>query len=196
MQVSSRGNLYLQSAGLSSHFKATDPARCAQVLCRAVNLIYILSVLVEPFMPSTASSILDQLNAPPRKVPERFSIDILPGHCIGTPNHLFTPIDEKLAEVWRERFGGIKESSKGPATKAESNRAASKKKAAVTISPELLSKSKVGVELLAQEQAQGDLVRALKSQLPRTKELDEETQAAIDRLKKIKSSIVKLAEQK
>lgn len=99
MQISSRGNLYLQASGLGTALKESDPRRCAQVLCRAVNLIYILSTLIEPFMPATAAQILSQLNAPQRTVPETFSVDILPGHTIGKPAHLFKPIKEEM--VWK-----------------------------------------------------------------------------------------------
>jgi methionyl-tRNA synthetase len=106
MLLSSRGNLYLQSSGLGKALMEQNPARCAQVLSRAVNLIYVLSALIEPFMPETATAVLQQLNAPARAVPDVFAIDILSGHKLGEPTHLFKRIDEKQSDAWRAKFGG------------------------------------------------------------------------------------------
>ncbi|CAO1629847.1 unnamed protein product [Jaminaea pallidilutea] len=35
-----------------------------------------------------------------------FALDLLPGHKIGKPAHLFRRIDEKQADAWRAQFGG------------------------------------------------------------------------------------------
>ena len=43
MSISARGNLYLQSSGLNKQLMTENPKRCAQVVSRALNLIYILS---------------------------------------------------------------------------------------------------------------------------------------------------------
>ncbi|KAG6838848.1 hypothetical protein H0H87_002283, partial [Tephrocybe sp. NHM501043] len=40
MLISMRGNNYLQSSGLNKALMTSDPKRCAQVVSRAVNLIY------------------------------------------------------------------------------------------------------------------------------------------------------------
>jgi methionyl-tRNA synthetase len=107
MLISIQGNQYLQSSGLNKTLMAEHPKRCAQVISRAINLIYALSALIYPFMPSTSESILVQLNAPARTVPEVLSNDILHGHTIGKPEHLFKKIDESMADTWRVKFGGI-----------------------------------------------------------------------------------------
>ena len=79
-------------------------------------------------MPATSEAILKQLNAPARTVPQVLSIDILGGHILGTPEHLFKKIDEGMAEIWRQKFGkseavtetteklvsGVKGKKKGP----------------------------------------------------------------------------------
>jgi methionyl-tRNA synthetase len=106
MQISSRGNQYLQEAGLDNSLLANKPERCAQVILNAINLIYLISVVIHPFMPSTTTAILSQLNAPARSLPNEFSIDILPGHTLGKADHLFKKIDnidtgEEVAEaIW------------------------------------------------------------------------------------------------
>ncbi|RSH90970.1 hypothetical protein EHS25_010146 [Saitozyma podzolica] len=109
MTISSRGNQYLQDSGLDNALLANEPERCAQVLLNAINLIYVLSVVFHPFMPTTSTDILRQLNAPARSLPSRFSIDILPGHVLGKAEHLFKRIDNVNGEQekkWQKRFGG------------------------------------------------------------------------------------------
>jgi methionyl-tRNA synthetase len=109
MSISSRGNQYLQEAGLDNSLLANHPERCGQVILNAVNLIYLLSVVLHPFMPSTTDAILRQLNAPARSLPTEFSIDILPGHVLGKADHLFKKIDNVNGEQekkWQKQFGG------------------------------------------------------------------------------------------
>ena len=109
MLISSRGNLYLQESGLDNSLLANQPERCGEVLLNAINLIYLLSVLVQPFMPTTSSDILRQLNAPARSLPTRFSIDILPGHTLNKAEYLFKKIDNvdgAQEKKWQRQFGG------------------------------------------------------------------------------------------
>lgn len=196
MLISNRGNLYLQSSGLNKALMTENPTRCAQVVSRAVNLIYVLSALIYPFMPATSDSILAQLNAPARVVPNVLSTDILPGHHIGKPEHLFKKIEENMADTWREKFGGIEGNSadtpKAPAPSATSKRKADAAKKAATKasaakdtgpkSPEILS-------LEAKITEQGSLVRSLKGQTPKTQEVDAQITSAVEELKRLKEEL-------
>lgn len=198
MQLSARGNAYLQSSGLNKTLMQENPKRCAQVMARATNLIYLLSVLIHPFMPSTEQSILAQLNAPSRSVPEVFSNDILAGHQIGKPEHLFKKIDEKMAEVWRAKFGG---SENTPAADAAANaeaapalskrKAQAAKKAAAKAATAEQDSGPKSPEVLAWEQKvaeQGQVVRELKTQ-PKSEENDKAVSAAVDVLKRLKAEL-------
>ena len=197
MLLSQRGNVYLQSSGLNKALMTENPTRCAQVVTRAANLIYVLSALVYPFMPATSASILSQLNAPARTVPDTFSIDLLPGHHIGTPEHLFKKIEEKMADVWRAQFAGndtaasIPVANETPAASTTPKRkAAATKKGAQNVAEagELDGpKSAEALALDAKVAEQGNIVRELKARTPRSKELDEETAIAIAELKKLKA---------
>jgi len=196
MLLSQRGNLYLQSSGLGKALMTENPTRCAKVVTRAANLIYVLSALVYPFMPSTSASILSQLNAPARSVPDAFSIDLLPGHHIGTPEHLFKKIEEKMADVWRANFAGNDPASAAPVTNEASGmskrKAAAAKKSAQNPTGDRVGeadgpKSTEVLALDAKIAEQGGLVRGLKAKTPRTKELEEEIAAAIAELKKLKA---------
>jgi methionyl-tRNA synthetase len=195
MHLSGRGNLYLQSAGLGKALMSENPTRCAQVVTRAANLIYVLSALIYPFMPSTSASILSQLNAPARAVPDVLSIDLLPGHHIGTPEYLFTKIDEKKADLWRAEFAGNVPASVAPAANEKSGtskrKAAAAKKSAQNPTEGQAEvdgpKSAEALALDTKIAEQGGLVRELKAKTPRAKELEAEIAAAVAELKKLKA---------
>lgn len=185
MHISARGNLYLQSSGLNKALHAENPKRCAQVVVRAINLIYLLSALVYPFMPATSESVLTQLNAPARAVPDLLSIDILPGHKIGTPEHLFKKIDEEMIELYKQKFAGIKPVSD------ESNPGATSKKRGKgkTTGGPVGDAGPKTAEVLAWEEkvkVQGDLVRELKAKSTKSANDQEEITKAVDVLKRLK----------
>ena len=200
MSISARGNLYLQSSGLNKQLMTENPKRCAQVVSRALNLIYVLSALVHPFMPSTEAAILAQLNAPPRAVPLAFAQDLLAGHAIGAPEHLFKRIDEKMAEVWRDKFGGLKPKEDAPAAEAAAaapgmskRKAAAKKKEAEKAAAAAAAENAGprSPEVLALEQRvadQGSVVRELKGK-PKSEEGDKAIAAAVEELKRLKAEL-------
>lgn len=200
MAISARGNLYLQSSGLNKALLASDPKRCAQVVSRAVNLIYVLSALVHAFMPETSDGILAQLNAPARAVPAQLANDVLAGHAIGAPAHLFKTIDPKMADVWRAKFGGSENATAAAAPEQPSadathvapgmskKKAAAAKKAADKAAAAASSDAPKSPEVLAWEQKvaeQGQVVRELKSK-PKSLEGDKEVAEAVEILKKLK----------
>ena len=195
MHISARGNLYLQSSGLNKALEAENPKRCAQVVVRAINLIYVLSALVYPFMPSISKSILTQLNVPARAVPEFLSIDILAGHHIGTPEHLFKKIDEKMVEVYKEKFAGNKPIPNGPNPEdTHAAPAASKKKAEGKAPPGLVEdtgpKTAQVLEWEGKVKTQGDIVRELKAKSTKSAEDQAMITKAVDELKRLKAGLV------
>ncbi|EMD31310.1 hypothetical protein CERSUDRAFT_119865 [Gelatoporia subvermispora B] len=202
MLLSARGNLYLQASGLNKALMTENPKRCAQVVARALNLIYVLSALVHPFMPSTSAAILEQLNAPERAVPTVLANDLLAGHHIGTPEHLFKRIDEKMADVWREKFGGAPATAT-PEPSADAThvapgmskrKAAAAKKAADKAAAAAQDDKPKSAEVLAWEQKvaeQGQKVRELKGK-PKTEETDKEIADAVEELKNLKAELVEL----
>ncbi|KAF5359503.1 hypothetical protein D9756_003455 [Leucocoprinus leucothites] len=192
MLVSMRGNNYLQSSGLNKQLMTENPTRCAQVISRAINLIYVLSVLIYPFMPATSESILNQLNAPARAVPLSLSNDILAGHHIGTPEHLFKKIEEKMIDVWRTKFGGNeaqRELANTDPLKAAPGAKKGKKGAKDVTQIPSGPKSEEALALEAKVTEQGNVVRELKAQTPKTSELEEQIKAAVDTLKKLKADL-------
>ena len=109
MAISGRGNQFLQDNKLDNTLFANSPDTCAAVVGVALNLIYVLSALVYPYMPATSQSIVEQLNAPLRRIPdagEDWDNDLLPGHVIGKAAYLFSKIDDKKADEWKAKYGG------------------------------------------------------------------------------------------
>ena len=168
MAVSARGNLYLQRCSFSKALLERDRKRCGQVLSRGINLIYALSALVHPFMPSTSDSILNQLNAPARVIPGVLSTDILARHKLGAPALLFTQIADSKADEWRKKFGGTQQAVAAavaenvpPLSKKKQAAAAKAAKAAKAAAPAIPKTPKM-VELEVKVKTQGEKVRAIK----------------------------------
>jgi methionyl-tRNA synthetase len=117
MALAARGNLFLQQNRLDNALLASHPQHAAGVVGLGLNLVYLLASCIGPFMPASASSILQQLGSPPQlPLPDAegtgagWSADnhFLPvGHQIGKAAYLFTRIDEKKEDEWREMFGGL-----------------------------------------------------------------------------------------
>jgi len=106
LQISQRGNPFLQSSKLDNYLRLKEPAKCAAVVGLAVNLVHLLSCLLNPYMPETAQSINTQLRAEPLPISDRWGADsIPPNHEIGQAAHLFRRINPEKVEEWREMFG-------------------------------------------------------------------------------------------
>jgi methionyl-tRNA synthetase len=110
MEISAVGNNLLagrlDKANLAGHATRTHT-----IIGLALNLAYLVASLSSPFMPSTASSIVEQLNAPLRSIPDKWSADSLKGgHKIGKAAYLFQKIDDKKEEEWRTKYGGTQAS--------------------------------------------------------------------------------------
>lgn len=106
MAISGRGNQFIQENEVNNATLADNPKRVYEVVLLTINLIYTLSALIHPLMPSTSDSILEQLQATPRVIPDSFAIDLFPGHRIGQAAHLFSRIDTKNVDKWRAQYGG------------------------------------------------------------------------------------------
>lgn len=112
MAISSEGNRFLQDNKLDSALFTNSPKKAAAVVGFGLNLIYLLSALIYPYMPATSESIVKQLNAPPRSIPDAWDADgLLPGHVIGRAEYLFSRIEENQVQDWKNRYGGRQEAA-------------------------------------------------------------------------------------
>ncbi|PWN51489.1 putative MES1-methionyl-tRNA synthetase [Violaceomyces palustris] len=189
MALSARGNLFLTESHLDNNLFSDRRAECDAVMLLAINLIWVLSALIHPFMPETSDSILVQLDAPPRTVPEggKFSLDLLPGHVIGKASHLFKRIDEKQEEIWRVQFGGSVDSSKQGGD--DKQQGMSKKQAQKLAKAE--KKKKLTEAAATESQAGGSRSAAVvvKNKTPELIELEKEVKDKGDEVRKAKEAL-------
>ncbi|GLB07650.1 putative methionine--tRNA ligase, cytoplasmic protein rar1 [Aspergillus tubingensis] len=107
MAISTRGNQFLTENKFGASLLADNPGRGYAVIGIVLNLIYLLSAVFYPYIPSVSDAMAKMLNAPPRAITPTWQVgDLLPGHEIRLAKHLFTKIDEKMADKWRAQFGG------------------------------------------------------------------------------------------
>lgn len=106
MAISSRGNQFLQDNKLDNSLYTNQPNKSDAVVAVAINLVYLISAIIYPFMPETTKQINEILNAPSLSITDKFEFVLLPGHCIGKAQYLFTRIEEKKIEEWRGLYGG------------------------------------------------------------------------------------------
>lgn len=140
MDLAQAGNNFVQSQKLDNKLAANEPQKAAAVVGIAINIIYLIASVFEPYLPATSKSILEQLNAPFLFITDRWTgDDIKPGHSIGKAKYLFTMIDPKKEDEWRSMYGGTQaerlkkeeEAAKKAAAKAaiKARKAEGKKKA-------------------------------------------------------------------
>lgn len=106
MQISSRGNQFLQDNKLDNSLYANEPDVSDAVVGVGLNLIYLVSAVISPFMPETRTQISEILNAPALSITDTFVQVLKPGHNIGKAQYLFKRIDEKKVDEWRKLYGG------------------------------------------------------------------------------------------
>lgn len=96
-----------------------DPKRQKQVVNTAVQALYLLAALQEPFMPSFSAKIYDQLNVKRTEQheclyehfkanPKMFDTLVPANHQIGTPMPIFKEIPQEKMEEWKAQFAGKK----------------------------------------------------------------------------------------
>ena len=166
MRLAEAGNGFIQANRLDNALIANEPDRAAAVVGTVINLIHLLSSVFAPYLPATSKSILEQLNAPFGVIP---SLDELKdgwkpvalkgGHKIGKAKYLFSRIDPKKADEWRELFGGSqadRQKKEDEAAKAAAKKAANKasklkkkeKKAAQAAGTSVEASAKGGAEVI------------------------------------------------
>ncbi|KNC99910.1 methionine-tRNA ligase [Spizellomyces punctatus DAOM BR117] len=167
MDISARGNLYLQDNRIDNKLFANARERCDTVISVAANLAYLIAALIYPYMPTTSESIFKQLRLPTRKITDTWSgKDIEAGHVIGEAEYLFSIIKPEKADEWRRKYGGNQADSDAGVSKTSKRKAAKAKAAAAGLSeaPAGVVKTPEIVELEEQIKLAGDEVRKLKTE--------------------------------
>lgn len=116
MEFSSACNVYFQEQQPWALAK-TNKERCSDVMYTAIQALFLLSVLMEPFMPSFSAKVNEQLGVKREAKHEHILGDIFKseaahfefipaGHVIGTPEPIFREIKTEEVEGWKAKFGG------------------------------------------------------------------------------------------
>ena len=107
MDLTQAGNNFVQSHRLDNKLATNEPEKAAAVVGIAINIIYLIASVFEPYLPATSKSILEQLDVPFLLIPDKWTGDyIKPGHRIAKAKYLFTMIDPKKEDEWRDLYGG------------------------------------------------------------------------------------------
>ncbi|KAI8853017.1 tRNA synthetases class I (M)-domain-containing protein [Chytridium lagenaria] len=187
MDISSLGNNYLQSNKIDNNLFLNSRDRCNTVVGVTLNLFYLLSAIVAPYLPKTSESILRQLNAPTRRITDTWEAnDILPGHHLGKVELLFQRIDEKRIDELRAKYSGTgsKAATDVKDAKKKKSKAAS---ALLTEAPATVDKTESIMAFEAEIKEKGELVRKLKAE----KAAAEDLKAALDGLLEAKQKLTK-----
>ena len=145
MNISRVGNQYMQAKKPWVLVKGTDEEKIqgGTVIGICVNIAYLLSLLIYPYMPNVSATIRKQLNLPAFDVikdqdslekydssniksdvfsypifADRFYQFLPEGHQIGVAAPLFKRIAEADAKAWKEKFGGVRDAAKAAAEEA------------------------------------------------------------------------------
>ena len=108
LKISALGNQYLQELQ-PWKLKKTDEVRAGQIVSLAIQLVALLAVLIEPFMPMISNTIFGQLGLSTEKrvlLPEVFGPMLEEGHQLGKASPLITQISDDLIKECREKYKG------------------------------------------------------------------------------------------
>lgn len=152
LSVSRVGNQYMQAKKPWVLVKGTDEERTqgATAIALCLNISYLLSILVYPYMPKVSITIRQQLNLPVFDVvKEKESYDssniksesysypkfyskfvqfLKEGHQIGKAEPLFKRITDADIKEWKQKFGGQQNQAAAPEVPQKSKRQLEKEK--------------------------------------------------------------------
>jgi len=112
MTISDDANKYLQDTKPWDLLKAGQKEKGAKVIFIACNLVYLLAIIIEPYLPGASKVICNQINKPLSKDPlasyssKNLLKYIESGHTINTPVPLFRRIEKEEVDAFREKYRG------------------------------------------------------------------------------------------
>jgi len=154
----------------------SDKSRAGTVVGLSVNLACLLSVLVQPYLPTLSSKLQEQLAAPEEVnvIPEQFHMMLPSGHMIGVPSPLVEEIKSATIAELKAKYAG-----------KQSDRKEESVPAAV---PGGRDKD-LATDLEKQVTEQGDRVRKLKTDKAEKTVIDQEVKKLLDLKKQLASAL-------
>jgi len=105
MNISRLGNAYLQKQEPWVLIKA-DKTRCDTVIYVGLNLVKLLTILLEPFIPHFTEKVLRQLGLPHAPIPDKWVLDLPVKHFVLEAVPIFREITEQELTEFSKRFAG------------------------------------------------------------------------------------------
>ena len=112
LTISRIGNQYIQENEPYKLIKPNrsdeDKQRGGTVISISVNIVALISTIIEPYMPDLSKTVRDYLNNPPEleTLPSLFTCFIKPGSTIKEPVPLIKKITDEELLVLRQKFAG------------------------------------------------------------------------------------------
>ncbi|XP_077339727.1 methionine--tRNA ligase, cytoplasmic isoform X1 [Lithobates pipiens] len=183
LNISRHGNQYIQVNEPWKCIKGTqqEQKRAGTVTGLAVNMAALLSIMLQPYMPTISSVIREQLLMPEEAnvLTNDFPCILQSGHHIGNVSPLFQKLENDQIESLRKRFGGgqLDADSKEPQVKAPT--AEPTKETPKVGDPQRIQ------ELTQAMEKQGNHVRELKSKSAEKSVIDTEVQKLLQLKKEL-----------
>jgi len=118
MTISDDANKYLQDTKPWDLLRGGQRDKGEKIIFIACNLVYLLSIIAEPYLPTVSKVISNQINKPIPNAPlaSYSSKDLLKfipgGHAINAPVPLFRRIEKDEVEAFREKYRGKQQQEK------------------------------------------------------------------------------------
>ncbi|CAG7784954.1 unnamed protein product [Allacma fusca] len=107
LSISKIGNQYFQAQKpWTLTKKSEDLPRCSTICGLGVQIVFVIATLLEPYMPETAATILQQLNVPKTYFSMHLQQFIPSGHKIGKVKPLFQKMEAAVIDSLKQRYGG------------------------------------------------------------------------------------------
>ncbi|XP_033115540.1 methionine--tRNA ligase, cytoplasmic-like [Anneissia japonica] len=187
LSISRIGNQHMQATkpwDLMKTKKDEDRVKAGTVIGVVVNISYLISLMLHPYMPSVSQTIQEQLQATTisNYLSEKFVCQLQPGHKIGKPSPLFSKIEASQAEELKQQFAG----KQNPVPSRQTPVALQEKTG--TPEPALCSPADIE-ELKKLVTAQGEIVRSLKATKAEKAKIDTE----VKKLLELKQNLAKMS---
>ncbi|CAH2224459.1 methionine--tRNA ligase, cytoplasmic [Pelobates cultripes] len=187
LNISRHGNQYIQVNEPWKCIKGTkeEQKRAGTVTGVAINMSALLAVMLQPYMPTIAGIIQEQLLVPKEVnvLTNDFRCTLPSGHRIGNVSPLFQKLENDQIESLRKRFGGGQPDGDNSGLQEK----AVPKVPAPTVAPETSTAGDPQKlkELLQQVEKQGNHVRELKKGKAEKTVIDSEVQKLLSLKKEL-----------
>lgn len=108
LNISRLGNGYFQhqKPWILVKNEGIEKKRAGTVIYISINLVSLICVLLEPYMPSVCKVVKSQINVPSGyiKIPDYFVPTLQSGHPLGTPAPLFKKIEQNEIDKYQKMF--------------------------------------------------------------------------------------------